>query len=580
MDRSSQAIESTQADGGETEENASELLASALKKMDGLLGKYASNDEHAVCSDSRAELIRSHCEELKSLILEYESNAMADAAVLVDPRDSLPPSTSELLVAWFSKQRTAGYSQLQQDKEDLLKHVVQSQGEREAFAKENELLKKNVAMLQVKVTEQERKLQQRHQECTQLADELGACKAKLQAAAAPMDTTGVSPRQQHNVSTPGSKPLDHASSSTPPPLPARPAHHGSVTSSQSLNRGDPQRRSLKRLLSNAFKRRKDVLEEDDQQATSLEPSNPRAEAFFIMNTDDVARWLVAVGLEMLASIAANYEEMMSNGIVNTLHCKKLKLAVEHALSDQPCPLDSIGHAWVAEWIRDIGLECYQQTFYDARIDGNMLNSITFEDLELLDISTPFHITSIQRGIQAFRLCGYQKDYLKAPVGTLKGSQKLLYWNASHVMEWLKSVELDECTGALHNMGIHGAVMLLDDQFTAASVAQALGISQTQSLLWSHVYKKFMELVGPVAAQRKLDAMRSKSFVHLDPVQKAKKRRYSMLRNSKAKSVDEDLLCPLDKFPATECPPSLPQASPIGSRKSISTTSSNADISAT
>eukprot|EP00731_Ephydatia_muelleri_P037916 Em0598g3a len=144
--------------------------------MDGLLGKYASNDEHAVCSDSRAELIRSHCEELKSLILEYESNAMADAAVLVDPRDSLPPSTSELLVAWFSKQRTAGYSQLQQDKEDLLKHVVQSQGEREAFAKENELLKKNVAMLQVKVTEQERKLQQRHQECTQLADELELAK--------------------------------------------------------------------------------------------------------------------------------------------------------------------------------------------------------------------------------------------------------------------------------------------------------------------------------------------------------------------------------------------------------------------
>ena len=74
----------------------------------------------------------------------------------------------------------------------------------------------------------------------------------------------------------------------------------------------------------------------------------------------------------------------------------------------------------SEWIKDIGLECYQQTFHDALIDGNMLNSITFvnilnpyayqappppppqEDLELLDISTPFHIASIQRGIQAFR----------------------------------------------------------------------------------------------------------------------------------------------------------------------------------
>lgn len=129
MDRSSQAVQSTQIDGSEEEENTSELLASALKKMDGLLGKYASNDEHAacrlgllsnhfkrlfviiscsptLCSDSRAELIRSHCEELKVLILEYESRAVADTAVLVDPRDSLPPSTSELLVAWFSKQRT------------------------------------------------------------------------------------------------------------------------------------------------------------------------------------------------------------------------------------------------------------------------------------------------------------------------------------------------------------------------------------------------------------------------------------------------------------------------------------------
>lgn len=43
--------------------------------------------------------------------------------------------------------------------------------------------------------------------------------------------------------------------------------------------------------------------------------------------------------------------------------------------------------------------------------------------------------------------------------TLQGSQKLLYWNARHVLEWLKSVELDEYTGMLHNMGIHGAVMV-------------------------------------------------------------------------------------------------------------------------
>ena len=70
------------------------------------------------------------------------------------------------------------------------------------------------------------------------------------------------------------------------------------------------------------------------------------------------------------------------------------------MSEQPSPLDSIGHTWVggekgvaclcahisemcvprSEWLKDIGLECYQQTFHDARIDANMLNSITFVNI--------------------------------------------------------------------------------------------------------------------------------------------------------------------------------------------------------
>ena len=60
---------------------------------------------NTVFSDSRAGLICCHCDELKILILEYESTA-ADADSIEDPRDSLPPSTSELIIAWLSKQRT------------------------------------------------------------------------------------------------------------------------------------------------------------------------------------------------------------------------------------------------------------------------------------------------------------------------------------------------------------------------------------------------------------------------------------------------------------------------------------------
>ena len=43
------SVQDSQVDGGQVDESTSELLASALKKMDGLLGRYASNDEHEMC---------------------------------------------------------------------------------------------------------------------------------------------------------------------------------------------------------------------------------------------------------------------------------------------------------------------------------------------------------------------------------------------------------------------------------------------------------------------------------------------------------------------------------------------------
>lgn len=90
------------------------------------------------------------------------------------------------------------------------------------------------------------------------------------------------------------------------------------------------------------------------------------------------------------------------GILSTLHCKKLKLAVTDALSDHPSSLSKFSHECVANWLVDIGLPQFQRTFLDARFDGLMLNSITLEDLKLLDVTIPFHIVSIKRALQALR----------------------------------------------------------------------------------------------------------------------------------------------------------------------------------
>ena len=97
--------------------------------------------------------------------------------------------------------------------------------------------------------------------------------------------------------------------------------------------------------------------------------------------------------------------------------------------------------------------------------------------------------------------------------------------------------------------------LLDVHFTSESLAIALGITQSMGLIRSHLSRKFMELIGPVAAQKKYDAMQSKNFVALDPSETGKvghrqRSRSTGSRRGRNQEAQENLLCPLDEFPPT------------------------------
>ena len=59
---------------------------------------------------------------------------------------------------------------------------------------------------------------------------------------------------------------------------------------------------------------------------------------------------------------------------------------------------------------------------------------------------------------SYRLCGYNRAYLRAPAAS-RGSQKLLHWSAQDVMDWLQSIELEEYIEGFEKMGIHGAFMV-------------------------------------------------------------------------------------------------------------------------
>lgn len=95
------------------------------------------------------------------------------------------------------------------------------------------------------------------------------------------------------------------------------------------------------------------------------------------------------------------------------------------------------------------------------------------------------------------------------------------------------------------------MQLLDVNFSSESLARALGINQTKTIIRKHLSKKFMELIGPVAAQNKVDALQSKTFVPLDPTEVpsgfSRSRSRSVGHRRRDKESSQQLL-PMDQFP--------------------------------
>ena len=89
-----------------------------------------------------------------------------------------------------------------------------------------------------------------------------------------------------------------------------------------------------------------------------------------------------------------------------------------------------------------------------------------------------------------------------------------------------------------------SIQLLEVRFTSESLARLLGIGSGQLLICKHLTKNFMELLGPVAAQKKLDAIQSKNFQCIIPSSEERGRR----KARREKEEGEVLLCPLEQFP--------------------------------
>ncbi len=56
---------------------------------------------------------------------------------------------------------------------------------------------------------------------------------------------------------------------------------------------------------------------------------------------------------------------------------------------------------------------------------------------------------------------------------------------------------------------------MESSLTHKSIAKAVGIAPSKSLIITHLGEKFVNIIGPIFAQRKVDKIHQKHFVPLD-----------------------------------------------------------------
>ena len=119
---------------------------------------------------------------------------------------------------------------------------------------------------------------------------------------------------------------------------------------------------------------------------------------------------ITVGGHLLKMTTNDLEAKLN--MKSAMHRKKLSLALK-AKKDKEGAQGGLDHHWVTRWLDDVGLPQYKDTFFEARVDGRVLNVLTIEDLLVhLKITNLLHHLSIRRGIQVLRQNNFAPDCLK------------------------------------------------------------------------------------------------------------------------------------------------------------------------
>ncbi|XP_055855195.1 liprin-beta-1 [Episyrphus balteatus] len=271
--------------------------------------------------------------------------------------------------------------------------------------------------------------------------------------------------------------------------------------------------------------------------------------------EDCRKWLKSnFSLRFFETSPIDIEKELN--LKSPLHRKKITLAISELTGKEDDDLalkaGRLDVSWTMRWLDDIGLPQYKDTFLMAKIDGRMLHRLTMEDLAHLHVTSCLHIASLRRGIQCMREMKWDPECLirRSKSEDDNSNEPVALWTAHRVMEWLKVADLSEYAPNLRGAGVHGALMLYEQRFTAELLADLLSIPPSKTLLRRHLATHFKELLGRDTIQGKRDAESQPGYQPLNITAKIKlqkKSQFSLKRRKSTKGSEiewTDFVCPM------------------------------------